>query len=143
MRPTALLAIYLSGACSRAALAQGVDTNRATEIRFTSRVPSSGGQVICALFRETGWLKKPTVTVKSPIRGHESTCVFAGVDAGTYAIVAFHDKNGNGSIDKNFLGIPTESWCTSRNATAVFGPPSFGAAKFLARAAVVRLSASM
>lgn len=30
--------------------------------------------------------------------------------AKTYAIAVFHDENGNGQLDKNFLGIPKEGY---------------------------------
>ena len=143
VKSATLLLIGLSALCSRTVHAEGPVTARSAEIRFMSRVPSEGGQVICSLFRESGWLKTPVAIMKSTIRSRGSTCVFTGVEPGTYAIVAFHDKNGNGNIDKNFLGIPTESWCTSRNAAALFGPPRFSAAKFLARGGVIRLSGWM
>ena len=142
-RMTAALVVVLAGLSSRAAHGQAAPAPAAVEIRFTSRVRASGGPVVCALFRKNGWLKRPTSTVKSPVRGHEATCIFAGVAPGIYAIVAFHDANDNGKIDKNFLGIPSESWCTSRNAAALFGPPSFDAAKFQAKGGVIRLDGSM
>lgn len=113
------------------------------EIRFDVKVDGQGGHVICALFRADGWLEKPVATVKSKLRSRRANCVFANVKSGTYAIVAFHDENDNGDIDKNFLGIPTESWCTSRNAKAFLGPPSFGAAKFLSRGNILRLAGTM
>ncbi len=145
LRMLALVLACLGGVLGGNAHAEGPPTpaSKVGEIRFSSRVPGTGGQVICALFREGGWLKKPVLTVKSPVRGHDSTCVFVGVESGMYAIVAFHDENTNGDIDKNFLGIPTEDWCTSRNAKAIFGPPSFSAAKFLSRGGILRLSGSM
>jgi len=113
------------------------------EIRFTSKVPKGSGYVICALFREPGWLKKPVTTRQALLRDRKATCVFREVQPDTYAIVAFHDENGNGDIDKNFLGLPTESWCTSRNARAVFGPPSFAAAKFVVRTSIQQLECTM
>ena len=50
---------------------------------------------------------------------------------GYYAIKVFHDENGNEAIDTNFLGIPTEDYGYSNNASAWFGPPSWESAKFL------------
>lgn len=135
--------VSLAALCSQPAYAEAPRTSRASEIRFTASVSRSGGQLVCALFRENGWLKRPTATVTAALRGHEASCVFAGVEAGVYAVVAFHDENRNGIIDKNFLGIPTESWCTSRNAKGLFGPPSFDSAKFRARSGVIRLTGSM
>jgi UDP:flavonoid glycosyltransferase YjiC (YdhE family)/uncharacterized protein (DUF2141 family) len=109
------------------------------EIRFITSVDGNQGHVICALFRESGWLKSPVQSRKAAIRGREATCVFTGVEPGTYGVVSFHDENDSGNIDTNFLGIPTEDWCTSRNARAFMGPPSFGDAKFLYRSRSISL----
>jgi len=50
---------------------------------------------------------------------------------GYYAVKVFHDENSNEKIDTNFLGIPTEDYGYSNNASAWFGPPSCENAKIL------------
>ena len=50
--------------------------------------------------------------------------------AGTYAISCFHDVNGNGKLDTNFLGIPTEPYGFSNNARPKFRAPNWEEAKF-------------
>ena len=47
---------------------------------------------------------------------------------GRYALNAFHDENGNGVLDTNALGIPTEGYGFANDAKAQFGPPTFEAA---------------
>jgi uncharacterized protein (DUF2141 family) len=47
---------------------------------------------------------------------------------GRYALFAMHDANGNGDLDRNFFGIPTESYGFSNGAAGTVGPPSFDAA---------------
>jgi uncharacterized protein (DUF2141 family) len=47
------------------------------------------------------------------------------IPAGTYAIAAWHDKNGNRKMDKNLLGIPKEKYGFSKNRFGKFGPPGF------------------
>ena len=49
---------------------------------------------------------------------------------GVYAISLFVDSNSNKIIDKNFLGIPTEQYGFSNNATGFLGSPSFKDASF-------------
>ena len=49
---------------------------------------------------------------------------------GVYAISLFVDSNYNKIIDKNFLGIPTEQYGFSNNATGFLGSPSFKDASF-------------
>jgi uncharacterized protein (DUF2141 family) len=50
---------------------------------------------------------------------------------GEYAIRAMHDLNGNGEMDSNLVGVPTEPWGVSNNARGNFGPPKFEDARFV------------
>jgi UDP:flavonoid glycosyltransferase YjiC (YdhE family)/uncharacterized protein (DUF2141 family) len=113
------------------------------EIRFSAPVDGNKGHVICALFRKEGWLKTPVQWKKAPIRDREAECIFTSVAPDVYAISAFHDENDNDKLDTNFIGIPTESWCTSRDAKAYFGPPSFDDAKFRYTGSVMRQRSSL
>ena len=58
----------------------------------------------------------------------QATVSFPGLAPGSYAVSVIHDANGNGDIDLNAFGIPTEGWGFSNDARATFGPPSFDAA---------------
>ena len=49
---------------------------------------------------------------------------------GGYAISLFVDSNNNKIIDKNLLGIPTEQYGFSNNATGFLGSPSYNDASF-------------
>jgi len=49
---------------------------------------------------------------------------------GSYALVAYHDKNGNGELDRRAFGIPAEPYGFSNDARGRFGPPAFEAARF-------------
>jgi uncharacterized protein (DUF2141 family) len=60
----------------------------------------------------------------------ETTVVVKDVPPGTYAAQAFHDEDDNGTLDRNFLGLPKEGMGFSNNAPMHFGPPRFGAASF-------------
>jgi len=53
---------------------------------------------------------------------------FKDLPPGEYAAVAFQDVNGNGILDKNFLGIPKEPYGFSNGARGSVGPPKFSAA---------------
>ncbi len=50
--------------------------------------------------------------------------------AGDYAVRVMHDVNGNGKLDANFVGMPTEPYGFSNNASGSFGPPKWDAARF-------------
>lgn len=44
---------------------------------------------------------------------------------GRYAVITFHDENGNGRLDKNFWGVPKEPYGFSNDAQGFLGPPRF------------------
>jgi uncharacterized protein (DUF2141 family) len=44
---------------------------------------------------------------------------------GEYAIACFHDENGDGKFNQNFIGIPLEDYGFSNEARAGLGPPSW------------------
>jgi uncharacterized protein (DUF2141 family) len=49
---------------------------------------------------------------------------------GEYALSIFYDKNNNGELDTNFIGIPKEPVALSNNARPKFGPPKYKDAVF-------------
>ncbi|NNG27636.1 MAG: DUF2141 domain-containing protein [Ignavibacteriaceae bacterium] len=66
-----------------------------------------------------------------PIINSEVSLKIDSLNYGNYAIKVFHDENSNGELDSNFLGIPTEDYGFSNNASSWFGPPSWEKAVFL------------
>lgn len=68
--------------------------------------------------------------------------VFRDLPAGTYAIMAYHDEDASGDLNR-FLGmIPTEGYALS-NDPEVTGPPSFEASSFALPAAGSKLKLSL
>lgn len=65
-------------------------------------------------------------------RAREGELVFttSGLPRGEYAVRVMHDRNDNGKLDSNFVGMPTEPWAFSNNATGSFGPPGWEQVKF-------------
>ncbi len=66
-----------------------------------------------------------------PIINKEVIVRIDSLKYGIYAIRVFHDENSNGQLDSNFLGIPTEDYGYSNNASSWFGPPSWEKTKFI------------
>jgi uncharacterized protein (DUF2141 family) len=60
----------------------------------------------------------------------ETLVTVTGVPPGTYAAQVFHDENGNHTVDRSWLGIPTEGVGFSRDPSFTFGPPDFNDAAF-------------
>jgi len=98
-------------------------------------IRNSTGTIDCALFESpagfpTEFLRSAMNVMVLKIRETRARCHFEDIPPGTYAIAVIHDENMNGKLDTNFFGIPTEGYGFSRDATAVFGAPSFSAARF-------------
>ncbi|MDX3914615.1 MAG: DUF2141 domain-containing protein [Pseudosphingobacterium sp.] len=56
---------------------------------------------------------------------------FEELPIGKYALAIFFDKNGNGRMDKNFLGIPKEPFGFSARKMPLFKAPRFDEASFV------------
>jgi uncharacterized protein (DUF2141 family) len=97
---------------------------------------SAKGALICRLFADGGGFPSKATYIQQsrvPVTGANGSCSFPHVKAGTYAVALFHDENGNGKLDTNFIGIPSEGVGVSNNATGSFGPPKWDDAKFALR----------
>ncbi len=55
---------------------------------------------------------------------------FDNLPAGDYAVKAFHDVNGDGQMNTNPFGMPTEPYAFSNNAVGNMGPARWDRAHF-------------
>jgi uncharacterized protein (DUF2141 family) len=99
---------------------------------------SADGTVAIALFDQatrfdarSGAIRKAYLTID----GAEARWRVEGLPPGEYALLAYHDDNGNGELDFGPFGIPKEPVAVSNGATRLFGPPRFESAKFALPAA--------
>jgi uncharacterized protein (DUF2141 family) len=98
---------------------------------IVKNVNDQPGNLMVGLFdSEKTFLKKALRGEKVPAQPGTVRAVFKNVQAGEYAISAFHDSNGNEKLDTNFIGIPKEGVGFSNDAIGTFGPASFDKAKF-------------
>lgn len=95
---------------------------------------SDKGTVDAALHsRKEAFPTKPAqagALTRSAIQGGKAALVFENVAPGVYAVAVYHDVNGNGKLDTNFIGIPKEPTGSSNDAKAKMGPPKFEDARF-------------
>ncbi|MET0334190.1 MAG: DUF2141 domain-containing protein [Rhizobacter sp.] len=92
-----------------------------------SEARSPQGTINAALYNgESTWLKagEATQVTKVPTTDGKTLLVFTNLAPGRYAVSMFHDENGNGQLDKNVLGMPTERYGFTGTGGS-FGPPSF------------------
>ena len=66
-----------------------------------------------------------------PIKNKIVVITIDSLKYGEYAIRVYQDENKNAELDTDFLGIPTENYGFSNNASGWFGQPSWNKAKFL------------
>ncbi len=72
----------------------------------------------------------PVRTFELPASGGNFSVTIAGLKPGLYAVKSFHDRDANGKMNFNPLGMPLEPYGFSNNARAPFGPPPWRRAAF-------------
>ena len=113
-----------------------------TSVEFNNIQEAKGNLYIAVFDRKDAFLQADRAGVKKiiPVSGSGSIRVSLGVlPPGEYALSCFHDLNGNGKLDTNFLGIPDEPYGFSNNARPKFRAPNWaetvfrvdGSARFL------------
>jgi uncharacterized protein (DUF2141 family) len=88
------------------------------------------GSVRVGLFNhKRDFLKKIADGRSMQLTADSATAIFRNLPPGDYGISVFHDRNNNGKMDTNRIGIPSEGFAFGNNAMGLFGPPSFDKAK--------------
>ena len=89
------------------------------------------GEIRIAIFdSENRYLENPSLADIIPASQTKIEWQIENLAYGQYAIAVYHDKNKNGKLDTNMLGIPLEEYGFSNNARSRFGPASWSQAKF-------------
>jgi len=119
------VALASAGAATKSAWASDL-TVRITGVR------GGDGAIVADLWQGPDGFRDTARTVRSgtaPARDGAVEITFRGLDAGRYAVIAYHDEDGNGELDRFFGMWPTEGWGLS-NDPEVSGPPDFEPAAF-------------
>lgn len=93
-------------------------------------VADDTGQVLVGLFDKAesfpkALLRGERVSASARDASGRVKVVFSGLAPGRYALSAFHDRDANGQLNSNMMGLPTEPYGFSRDARGNFGPPAF------------------
>lgn len=77
-----------------------------------SGAESEEGRIVVALFASADGfprdVAKAAYTTSTPAQGKTASVQVEGVEPGRYAVMAFHDADGNGEVDTNWVGMPKE-----------------------------------
>lgn len=103
-----------------------------TEFRlYIEGIEDLKGEIRIAMFdSKEKYTKDPLYAIVLPVDSTTIVWTQEMLPYGEYAIAVYHDKNENGKIDTNFLGIPKEDYGFSNNARGRFGPASWEDSKF-------------
>lgn len=72
------------------------------------------------------WLKGPPAAVaQADAASPRTVLVLRDVPPGRYGVSVMHDRNANGKLDSNIVGVPTEPYGAIRDARGRMGPPAF------------------
>ncbi len=103
------------------------------DVVFT-HIKQAKGQIYVAVYDNAGTYMNPDKARAKRVLPVSATgnlaCAFPELPPGTYAISCFHDVNGNGKLDTNLLGIPTEPYGASNNARPKFRAANWAETKF-------------
>jgi uncharacterized protein (DUF2141 family) len=114
------------------ALLASTSTQSATLVIRAEGIPSAGSMVyagVCDMsFEEATCPYKD----REPAKQGAVELRVRNVKPGSYSIAVFHDVNGNGKLDRNFIGLPSEPYGFS-NDVGRRGPPDFERARIVVR----------
>jgi uncharacterized protein (DUF2141 family) len=87
-----------------------------------SGVKSSDGYIWLTLGDDEQSFPRGRRAIVVPAQSGSVAVTFRHLKPNRYFVLAYHDANDNGTMDRNSLGLPTEGGCFSNN---VIGFPSF------------------
>ena len=94
-----------------------------------SNLGKKQGELYIAWYNSSADFRESSKAVYSRIvavTGKELIAVpFDSIQAGTYAIAVFFDRNKNGKLDTNLFGVPTEKYGFSNNVYPLVRAASF------------------
>jgi uncharacterized protein (DUF2141 family) len=99
-----------------------------------NNIESTQGQLLVAVYdRSDGYMDIAKARFKKSYSISSTGSIrlsLPEIPAGTYAITCVHDLNGNGTIDKNWAGVPTEPYGFSNGVRPKFRAPTWEESKF-------------
>lgn len=106
----------------------------AAELTLTiANITDNGGRIMIAVLASEAAFdgdEAPAAQFIMPARTPDIRLTTDALAPGRYAIRVMHDRNANGELDSNLVGMPTEPWGFSNDARGSFGPPSWQDASF-------------
>ena len=114
------------------AAASGVSAQEASRVTLAFETGARTGRVMVALYdSEAAWnANRPVARARVDAAGEPVAAVFEDLPPVDYGAKSFHDVDGDGEMDINPFGMPTEPYAFSNNAVGNMGPASWSRARF-------------
>lgn len=121
------------------ALAAPAFAEPTSALTVTFETGADTGAVMFGLYDAAGYDGgQPIRGARLDVAAGQRTVSFEGLAPGEYAIRAFHDVNGDGEMNRNPFGMPTEPYAFSNNAVGNMGPAGWDRARFTVEGATVQ-----
>ena len=99
-------------------------------IKFEN-IKTQQGAIRLGVYDAAGYDAGKAVTgADVPVDAASVSVTLEGLAPGEYGIKLYHDVNGDGEMNANPFGMPTEPFAFSNNAKGRFGPAKWEAARF-------------
>lgn len=92
------------------------------------------GDIRIGVFNKSEKFLKKGLTYRNykiPVKNKTETIIINDLPKGEYAFIMYHDKNADGELNRNFLGIPKEPFGFSNNVRPKLALPAFEDCKFI------------
>ena len=106
--------------------------NKGKLIIHVDNIIQNQGMIWVGIYNSQNYLVKEEAIVSGFMveKQGQQFIEFTGIEYGTYAVALFHDLNGNGEMDKNLIGIPSEPYAFSQTPRTKWRLPRFHEIKF-------------
>ena len=114
--------LLLAGATLLAATGAHAQTCNPMQVH---NVRPDGGKLMVAAFTDApDFNTRPATALQLRANAASMNFMLCGLSGPSVAVMLFQDTNGNGKLDRNVLGIPSEPWGASGKPSN-FAPPSW------------------
>jgi uncharacterized protein (DUF2141 family) len=131
MKHTPLATAIIFAAFTLPTYAQNPSSDAACPVlQFTGLKTGAGPLMIAAYASAETYLKKPVWVKTVKVDDATMNVPLCNVQSAEIAVTAFQDTNGNGKMDSNPMGIPSEPYGSS-GSPAAFSAPTWSDTKVL------------
>ena len=131
MKTLPLVLGLIVGMVALTSASRAAETSSLT-VTFSGIKATTGAILFTVVNSEAAYNDKAPASAQGmlPVSTNAASQVFTGLAPGRYAIKAFHDVNGDGKMNANPFGIPSEPFAFSNNAVGAMGPAKWADASF-------------